>query len=99
LAGQPDVLALADTLGNAHIEGAFPHHRPSVGPQLGVLEGDGAAGAVVGVLQVDENPGVGVLPPGVIALAAAGTETATEQVLEEVAEVAGIGTGKTTAVE
>lgn len=54
------MLALAHALGNADVEGALRELRPSVRAQLGVLQLEVTCRTLVGVLDIYQNPGIGI---------------------------------------
>ena len=94
LAGQPQVLALAHAGRNGHVQRALAQHHMALRVQGRHLQADAAAGAAVGVGQVDRHLGMVVLRAR-RRLAARLPAAPAEQGLEEVAVVAGAEAART----
>ena len=65
LPGQPDVLALAYTFGNAHVQRTVAQPGPPIRANFLLLQLELPCRAGIGVFQVDRDPHVVVLPGGV----------------------------------
>ena len=84
------MLAGANTLGNDELDLVFAGRDPAFGVDLGHPQRDAARSTVVGVFQVDLDPGMPVFAVGMERLGAAplggaGAEPAPEQCLEKIA--------------
>jgi hypothetical protein len=99
LFGKVNMLPLTHTFGNLYIECPLLQLRPVVRTQLPLLQRQNSGSATIGVIEIDQNPGASVLTTSMGLTPRLASGTSAEQALEDIAELPGIHTGKSTTME
>ena len=104
LAGQADHLAFAHSLGDAYIEIVLGQYHTAAVVLARRTQGNGPGVAAVGGLQVEQDLGMMIVAPGPESAARAEAAApraahAAKEFGKEIAEVRGLGGGKSTAAE